>query len=291
MSFTARQAALYATAANCIWGFFPVYFHLFIGISAFEVLAHRALWSLAFVLLAVAAMGKLADALILIKDTRRLRWFLASGTLIAINWGGFIWAATNGQILQSGLGYYIYPLVSVALGSILLKERLSPRQKLSILLAAVGVGILILALGQIPWISLLLACSFALYGFVRKQAPADSLLGLFAETLLLAPLAAIYMIWLELEGQAAFLHQGSGLDSLLLLGGLLTAIPLVLFAKAARKLSLTTLGLLFYVNPSLQFLLAVFVYGEGFTLSHALAFCCIWSALALYSWGAWKTAG
>lgn len=291
MTFSTRQAGLYALAANAIWGFFPLYFHQFVGISAWEVLAHRALWSLLFVILAVAALGKLADGLVLLRDPKRLRWFLASGLLIAVNWGGFIWAATNGQILQSGLGYYIYPLVSVALGALLLKERPSARQKTAILLAVCGVAVLILAQGRIPWISLVLAVSFALYGFVRKQAPADSLLGLFAETLLLAPLASAYMIWLEIGGQAAFLHQDRTLDSLLLLGGPLTALPLMLFAKAARKLTLTTLGLLFYLNPTLQFLLAVFLYGEPFTPAHGAAFCFIWIALAVYSWGSWRRTG
>ncbi|MBF0269549.1 MAG: EamA family transporter RarD [Alphaproteobacteria bacterium] len=289
MSITHRQAGIYATAANLIWGFFPVYFHQFTGVSALEVLAHRALWSLLFVALAVALMGKLADGLALVKDARRLRWFLASGLLIAVNWGGFIWAATNGQILQSGLGYYIFPLVSVALGAVLLKERPSTRQWLAIGLAAIGVGVLILALGQVPWISLVLALSFALYGLVRKQAPAESLLGLLAETLLLAPLALGYILWLQISGQAAFLHQSLGLDALLLLGGVVTAIPLMLFARAARKLTLTTLGLLFYVNPTLQFVIAVFLYDELFTKAHGLAFAFIWTALALYSWGAWNT--
>ncbi|MBI5121914.1 MAG: EamA family transporter RarD [Rhodospirillales bacterium] len=288
MSFTPRQAAIYATAANLIWGFFPVYFHLFTGVSALEVLAHRALWSLVFVALLVAAMGKLADGLALVKDAKRLRWFLASGLLIAVNWGGFIWAATNGHILESGLGYYIFPLVSVALGAVLLKERPSVRQWLAIGLAAIGVGVLILAQGQVPWISLILALSFALYGLVRKQAPAESLLGLLAETLLLAPLALGYVLWLQASGQAAFLHQSPGLDGLLLLGGVVTAIPLMLFARAARKLTLTTLGLLFYVNPTLQFLIAVFLYDELFTRAHGLAFAFIWTALAIYSWGAWR---
>lgn len=289
MSITTRQAGGLATSANIVWGFFPLYFHQFTGIDALEVLVHRAVWSLLFVILAVAVMGKLADGVALIRDLKRLRWFLASGVLIAINWGGFIWAATNGHILQSGLGYYIYPLVSVALGSVLLKERLTLRQTIAIGLVGLGVAVLVAGQGEVPWISLLLATSFALYGFVRKQAPADSLLGLFAETLLLAPFAAAYMIWLESSGQAAFLHQAPLLDFLLLLGGPLTAIPLMLFAKAARKLTLTTLGLLFYLNPTLQFLLAVFLYGEAFTLTHAIAFGFIWTALAIYSWGAWRT--
>lgn len=286
-----RQAVLYATVANITWGFFPVYFHQFEGVSALEVLAHRAIWSLLFVFFVVAAIGKLGDAVVLLKDARRLRWFAVSGFLIAVNWGVFIWAAGNGHILQSGLGYYMFPLVSAGLGAAILKERLGPRQKAAFLLAAIGVGVLVAAQGVVPWISLVLASSFALYGFVRKQAPADSLLGLFAETLLLAPLALAYVLWLTLSGHAAFWHQSPATDALMVLAGVVTAVPLMLFAKAARNLTLATLGLLFYVNPSLQFVLAVFLYGESFTLFHGLAFVCIWSALALYSWGSWRQAG
>lgn len=291
MSLTPRQAVLYASAANVTWGFFPVYFHRLADVSALEVLAHRALWSLVFVFMAVAATGKLADAVALIKDVRRLRWFAASGFLIAVNWGVFIWAAGNGHILQSGLGYFMFPLVSAALGAWLLQERLTTRQKLAFLLAGIGVGALVAAQGAMPWISLALASSFALYGFVRKQAPADSLLGLFAETLLLAPVALVYVLWLAASGSQAFLHQNPATDALLVMAGIVTAVPLMLFARAARNLTLATLGLLFYVNPSLQFVLAVFLYGESFTLFHGLAFASIWSALALYSWGSWRRAG
>lgn len=290
MNLSPRKAVLFATAANLTWGFFPAYFRQFSGVDALEVLAHRALWSLVFVLVSVVALGKLGEALVLLKDARRMRWFAASGLLIAVNWGVFIWASGNGHILQSGLGYYMFPLVSAALGALVLKERLTMRQKGAFLLAGVGVGALMVSQGVMPWISLVLAFSFALYGFVRKQAPADSLMGLFAETLLLAPLGLAYMLWLGVSGNAVFLHGDGGIDALLLLSGVVTAVPLMLFAKAARNLRLATLGLLFYVNPTLQFLLAVFLFGESFTLGHGVAFACIWTALAVYSWGAWRTA-
>lgn len=289
MSISTRQAVALASAANITWGFFPVYFHQFAQVPALEVLAHRALWSLLFVAVSVSLMGKLADGVALLKDGKRLRWFIASGFLIAINWGVFIWAAGNGHILQSGLGYYMFPLVSALLGAVILKERLRLLQKLSIGLAALGVAVLVAALGQLPWISLVLAVSFALYGFVRKQAPADSLLGLFAETLVLAPFGAFYIVWLALAGHGSFLQADFRIDALLILAGPLTALPLILFAKAARNLTLTTLGLLFYVNPTLQFVLAVFLYGETFTAAHGAAFACIWAALLAYSWGGWRS--
>jgi chloramphenicol-sensitive protein RarD len=251
-------------------------------------MAHRVIWSLAFTGLLLAFKGRLGEVIPLLSDPRRAGIYLLSGTLIACNWVGFIWASSHGQALQAGLGYYINPLVSVVLGAIWLKERLSWRGKIAILLACAGVGVLIAARGEVPWIALMLAITFGHYGLVRKWAPADALIGLVAETLLLLPLALPLAIWFSMSGQGAFLTGDLRMDGLLVLAGILTAIPLLMFVHAAKGLKLATLGLLQYVNPTMQFVLAVFIFEEPFTWAHGAAFAFIWTGLAVYSWGAWK---
>ncbi len=252
------------------------------------MVAHRVVWSLAFTSLLLALKGRLGEILPLLSNPRRAGIFLLSGLLIACNWVGFIWASSHGQALQAGLGYYINPLVSVVLGALWLKERLSLKGKLAVLLACAGVGILIVASGQVPWIALMLALTFGHYGLVRKWAPADALAGLVAETLLLLPAALALALWFGLSGQGAFLAGDARMDGLLVLAGIITAIPLLMFGHAAKGLKLATLGLLQYINPTMQFVLAVFIFEEPFTLAHAMAFACIWAGLAVYSWGAWK---
>jgi chloramphenicol-sensitive protein RarD len=203
--------------------------------------------------------------------------------LIAINWLVYIFSVAHARMLESSLGYYINPLLSVLLGVVLLGERLSPLMKGAVVAAAAGVPWLAVNLGQLPWISLAVALSFGLYGLLRKIAPVGALVGLTVETILLAPLAGGYLLWEARRGSSAFLHGGPTMTTLLLLAGPLTAIPLLCFAAAARRLPLSTIGFLQYVSPTLQFLLAVFVYGEPFDRGRAGAFACIWVAVAIFA--------
>ncbi len=207
---------------------------------------------------------------------------LVTAALIAINWLVYIWAVLNGHVLAGSLGYYLNPLVNVLLGVVLLKEKLTRPQVAAVALAAAGVVVLALQAGDGLWISLTLAASFALYGFLRKVAPVDSIEGLSIETVLLAPIALAWLLWLGAEGQSGFGRE-TGTDILLILAGAVTAIPLLLFTAAAKRLPYSTLGFLQYIAPSLQFLLAVLVFDERFTLAHAICFGAIWTALAIFA--------
>ncbi len=279
----ARTGALFALGAFAIWSGFPLYFKLVADIPASEVLGHRILWSLLFVALLLAVRGHwqgVREAL----GSRPVRRRLAlSALLVSVNWLVFIWAIANDHVLDASLGYFINPLVNVVLGVLLLGERLRRLQWLAVAVALAGVGNLVWQHGTLPWIALVLAFSFGGYGLVRKQTPTDALSALFVETLLLAPLALGYLLVLDLGGTGHFLRGPLANDGLLLLAGVLTALPLLLFGGAARRLRLSTLGLLQYAVPTGHFLLAVFAFGEPFTTAHAITFGAIWFALGLYS--------
>jgi len=271
--------------ATCIWGLFPLAFKAVAHIPSLEVLAHRSAWSLVFVTILMVVMGRRGE--IFAKSfyaPRTLGVMALSGLAVSVNWGIFIWAVANDVVLQSSLGYYISPLMSVVLGVTFLGERLRLMSWLAVALAAAGVLVLVFNLGQVPWVSLGLAVSWSLYGLVRKTAPVGSLPGLYLETLLLLPLALAYITWLGTQqGTPVF---GTGwTDSALLAGtGLITAVPLLLFARATRILRLSTIGLLMYIVPTAQFVLAVFVFREPFTSAHLAAFTLIWLGLGLYGW-------
>ncbi len=270
-----------ALSAYLAWALFPVYFKALGAVGPLQILAHRVVWSMAFLVGLVTVQrrwGAFRGALTL----RRLAPYLASTALISVNWGVFIWAVHAGRVLESSLGYFITPLVNVLLGFALLGERLRRAQWLAVFLAALGVVALVARLGALPWISLLLAASFGLYGLVRKRAAIDPVVGLLVETALLAPLAAGYLVILGVRGAGAF--GGDARTSALLVGvGILTAVPLILFAVGVRSLRLATMGLLQYVTPTGQFALAVALYREPFTAAHAVAFGLIWASLALYT--------
>lgn len=279
---------LYALGAFAIWGAFPLYFKALPGIPALEVLAHRVVWSALLVGLAVAVVRRRAEIVAVAGHWRRLGIYLISALLISSNWLIFIWAVTHDQVLQSSLGYYMTPLVNVVLGVLFLSERLSRAELGAILLAGVGVLGLAVGIGVMPWLGLALALTFGAYGLVRKKAGGDPLIGLLAETGLLTPLALGYLVWLSSQGDGAFGTRAPTIDVLLAASGIVTAVPLVLFAAATNRLRLATVGLLQYLTPTGQFLLAVFLYGEPFTQAHALAFACIWSALAIVSLDIWR---
>jgi chloramphenicol-sensitive protein RarD len=274
----------YGLAAYGSWGFFPIYLKAVAQAPVVEVLCHRVVWAL--LLLAVLAwhQGRLGEIAAALRSRRALAVLGGSTALIAVNWLVYIFSVVQNRMLESSLGYYIIPLVNVVLGVWLLRERLAPLVRVSVGLAAAGVLWLAVHLGQPPWISLTLAFSFAFYGLLRKVAPVGALIGLAVETLLLLPFAAGYLAWALATGRAAFLGAGPALDLLLVLAGPATALPLLCFAAAARRLPLSTLGFLQYLSPTLQFLLAVLVYGEPFRRAQVGAFVVIWTALALFAY-------
>ncbi len=274
----------FAFAAYGFWGLFPLYLKAVSRTPVLELLCHRIVWAAIFLVVLVWHQGHAGEVLAALRRRRTLAVLSASTVLIAVNWLTYIIAVTHDRMLESSLGYYINPLVNVALGVLLLRERLAPLVRLAVAIAAAGVLWLGLHVGHPPWISLVLAFSFAFYGLLRKVAPVGPLIGLTVETLLLLPLAGGYLVYLLASGRAAFLSGHPGLDALLVLGGPFTAIPLLWFAAAARRLPLSTIGFIQYLSPTLQFLLAVMVYGEVFNSAKAVAFACIWTALALFAW-------
>jgi chloramphenicol-sensitive protein RarD len=274
-----NSGILFALGAYLSWGLFPLYFRQIATVPALQVVAHRTLWSLVFVFIVMIATGRLAW----LREVSGAVWrrFAVSALLIAINWLTYVWAVGHGHVLDASLGYFINPLVNVALGYAVLHERPRPVQWVAVGLAAFGVLWLTVTAGRLPWVALVLAASFGLYGLMRKTASLGALEGLTLECLVLAPLAGAGLAWWTLTGTSA---AQSPADWAWLLGtGPLTAGSLLLFAAAARRISLATLGLVQYLSPSLQFLLGVFLFHEPMGGSRLLAFGFIWSALALYS--------
>lgn len=286
---SSRQGVLHGVIAYLIWGSFPVFFKALHGASPLEIVSHRIFWSVIFLLMLLGFRRQLGSLLTPLKDRSTLLTLCGSTLLIATNWLVFIFAVQRGEVLQSSLGYFITPLLSILLGFIFLRERLDRWQKVSVLLALFGVLIITFHHGQFPWIALILASSFGLYGLLRKLAKVEALVGLTVETLLLAPFALGYILFLANSQQGNFLVGPLRLDILLPLSGMVTAIPLLLFVGAARKLKLATIGFLQYITPSLHFLLAVGLYNEPFTQGQFISFLFIWLGLAVYSGNAlWK---
>lgn len=265
-----------------MWGFLPLYFMLLKGVDPVEIVAQRVLWSLALLLPVAMLIGRWPQLRAAVADRRLLLQLSASSALIAANWLVYVWAVFNGHVLAASLGYFLNPLINVALGTIVLKERLTRGQAAAVALAAIGVAILALRAGDGLWISLALALSFGLYGLVRKMAAVESLEGLTIETAILAPLALAYLLWLSATGDVAF-GNDLRISLLLVLAGAVTATPLLLFAAAARRMRYSTLGLLQYLAPSIQFALAITIFGEALTMAQLACFMLIWAACAVYA--------
>jgi chloramphenicol-sensitive protein RarD len=278
-----RAGVLLGLAAYTIWGVMPLYFKLLARVSPFEIVAHRIVWSLVFLGLLATVWRRWSGIRAALAAPRLLGILLATACLIAINWLVYIYSIVSDHVLEGSLGYYLNPLVNVLLGVVLLKERLTRAQAFACLLAGAGVAVMAAGAGSALWISLTLALSFASYGFLRKIAPVDALEGLWIETAILAPASLAWLLVLLSRGGAGFGRFGTGVDALLILGGAVTAIPLLLFTAAAKRLPYSTLGFLQYVAPSLQFLLAVLVFGEPLTRAHLICFAAIWTALAIFS--------
>jgi chloramphenicol-sensitive protein RarD len=275
-------AGLYALAAYGLWGILPIYWKRLDAVAPVEIVANRVVWSVLVSGVLVLALGRRAEIRTTLRSPRHTLALVASGALVAGNWGLFIWSVVHDRLVEASFGYYLNPLVNVAFG-MLLGERLTRMQGVAIGVAALGVLTLATEQGGAPWIPLALAISFGLYGLVRKLTPVSSATGLFFETTFLAPVALGYLAWLIQSGGSELARGDLATRALLASTGVVTAVPLLLFAGAARRLRLTTLGLIQYLSPSLSFLLAVFAYGEPFGVRRALAFALIWLAVALYS--------
>jgi chloramphenicol-sensitive protein RarD len=274
---------LCAALAFFLWGLFPLYFHALQAVPPLQILAHRMLWSLLFLLIVLAIRRQWAW-LAIVRQPRVLASFVASAFLLSANWLVYIWSVNNGHVIEASLGYFITPLVNIMFGFVLLKERLRPGQWGAVGIAALGVAWLTWQTGTVPWIALALAATFGAYGLMRKTAALGALEGLMLETMVLFPLAAAYVAWLSWHGQNAFITTPSDSTRLLLIAaGPLTAIPLLLFAAGARKIPLSVLGLLQYLAPTLQFLLGVWVFHEAFSRERLVGFAVIWAALVLYA--------
>jgi chloramphenicol-sensitive protein RarD len=276
-----RGGVALGTAAYLLWGVFPAFFHLLASTSPVEVLAHRVLWTLvlmAVILATVRGWGAL-------RRLSRRGWAMvtAAAVLIAVNWGLFIYATAIGQIVEVALGYYIGPLVSVLLGVLVLRERLRGLQWIAVGIAAVAVLVIAVGDGRMPWIGLGLAVSFSLYGLIKKTVPLPATASLTAEGVVLAPLAVVYIVFVQLAGTGSLTGHGAGHVALLVATGPVTAVPLLLFGAAARRIPLTTLGTLQYLAPTLQFLLGVVVYGEVMPAERWIGFGLVWVALVIFT--------
>lgn len=276
--------AAYAVGAYVLWGFLPFYMKALDHVSPVEIVAHRAIWSVPVAGILLLVMRRTADIRAALRSPGTLAMAALTAGLISVNWGLYVWAIAVERALETALGYYINPLVNVLLGALLLGERLNRAQMIAVSLAVLAVGILTINAGGLPWISIVLAITFGLYGFFRKTLPIGPSQGFFLEVLILAIPALAYIAWLASYGQSS-LVSGSNLDTLLLIGcGPVTAIPLLLYAFGAKALRYTTIGLLQYIAPTMIFLIAVFAFGEPFNTLTAIAFVLIWTALIVYSW-------
>jgi chloramphenicol-sensitive protein RarD len=280
---TRRAGLLFGLGAYALWGVLPIYFKAIDHVAAVEIVAHRIIWSLLFLAILATAWRKWPGIAAALRSRRVLATLVLTSVLIGANWLIWIYAVVSGHVLEGSLGYYLNPLVNVLFGVFLLKEKLTRAQVFAVFLAAAGVAILAAGASGAIWISLSLAFSFATYGFLRKVATVDSIEGLTIETALLTPLALGWVLFVQSRGMSAFLAGDMRTDLLLFLGGTITAVPLLLFTAAARRLPYSTLGFLQYIAPSLQFALAVLAYGERFTLAHAICFGAIWTALAIFA--------
>ena len=279
-----------AAAAFAIWGVFPLYFTLLHHVPAVQVIAHRVVWSCLFVLAWIALRGELPAVRATLADAGTVVRLALSATLISCNWLVYVWAVMHGHVVDTSLGYFIGPLVNVSLGVVILAERLTAAQWAAISLAAAGVLYLAVIAGEVPWIALVLAVSFATYGLLRKVVKVASLPGLAVETLVLVPFAALYLIWCGFAGEGALGHAGPAVDALLIGSGPLTAVTLFLFAYGTRLLPYATVGVIQYIAPTLQFICGVYVLHEPFERARAVGFTIIWTALVIYAAESWRLA-
>ena len=274
---------LYAALAYMAWGLFPIYFKQLVQVNAVEVVMHRMVWSFVFLMGVLMALKRWAWLRDVARQPRVLLAFGLSALLLSVNWSVYVWAVQNAHVVDASLGYFILPLVNVAMGFVFLHERPRPAQWVAVAVAASGVLWLTVQAGRLPWVALVLACSFGTYGLLRKLATLGALEGLTLETVLLLPLAGGLLAWWAWHGQGALVQGDPVTMGWLLLSGPLTAIPLLMFAAGARRIPLATMGILQYISPTLQMLVGVWLYGEPFEPARAIGFYLIWAALLIYS--------
>lgn len=282
MSPALRLGFLACLGCYTIWGLLPLYFRALGHIAPEEMLAHRIIWSVptGLILIVIAKNWSQLKAAL---TKRRIMWLSLSALLIGINWLTYIWSVSQERVMEASLGYYINPLINVLIGAVFFTERLRLAQWVSVAIAAVGVAIMTYALGYLPWIAMVLCFSFAFYSIIRKQVQVDSRAGFVVEAAMLAPLALIWFGWFMQQPGGRLIGDGGWDIPLLLASGPITAIPLILFAIAAKRLRLSTIGMMQYLGPTLQFIISVFIFKEAFGWTHGLAFACIWTALIVFT--------
>jgi chloramphenicol-sensitive protein RarD len=278
-----RKGFAAAVAAFVVWGLIPLYFKPLREVSAFQVVAQRALWSWLFVLGCMALRGELGEIRTALADRRVAARIALAAILVSINWLVYVWAVAHNHVIDASLGYFINPLVNILLGVALLSERLNRAQWTAVALAAAGVAYLAFVTGNLPWISLTLGFSFACYGFIRKVVRVEALPGLAIETSMLMPFAIAYLLWCQARGSGALGHSGPAIDALLIGSGPLTALALFLFAYGARRIPYSTMGVLQYICPTLQLVCGVLAFHEPFAAAQAVGFALIWAALVIYA--------
>ncbi|WP_151705302.1 EamA family transporter RarD [Nitrincola alkalilacustris] len=281
-----KQGIWFALGAYIMWGIAPLYFHQVSFVPPMEVLSHRVVWSCVLVILLILALGKWRQTRDVLKQPRSVKFLLLSSALIGLNWLVFIWAINNGKLLDASLGYFINPLISVGLGMLFFKEKLRRLQVLAVSMAVIGVLIQLILFGELPWVALVLAFTFAFYGMVRKKVGVDSLTGLGVETFLLVPLAVIYLT-ISNSPTSNLVQNTTEINLWLAASGLVTTLPLLCFAAAANRLPLSVLGFFQYISPSMLFLMAIMVFGEPFEVYKLITFAFIWLALACFVFDAW----
>ncbi len=277
-----KKGILNGIAAYALWGFFPIYWKFLHQVPALQVIGHRISWSFILLIIIIFLTRQWKDFRSAALTPKIIGIYAIASVLLTINWLVYVWGVNAGFIVETSLGYFINPLLSVLLGVIFLRERLRPAQWIPVGIAAVGVIYLTVVYGRLPWIALSLAFSFGFYGFVKKLAPLGSLYGLTLETGIVFPIALIYLFIVQFNGTGAFLHESSLTTTLLIGAGAVTTIPLLMFASAAKQIPLSVVGLLQYIAPTIQFLIGVFLYKEPFDQSHFIGFGIVWVALIIF---------
>lgn len=287
-----RQSQLagigFGLLAYVIWGFFPLYFRQLTHILPMDVLSNRAVWACVFVGILLTLRGSWSKVVAVFRTPRQFAMLTLAALLVGSNWLIFLWAVANQQVVASSLGYFLTPLINVLLGLFVLKERLNRLEWLSVAFAIAAIANEIITLGSLPWVSLLLAATFGTYGLVRKQVPVDPLSGLWLETLAMLPVCGIYALWQAHNGHAVFATHDTTTAALLIGAGIVTALPLMAFAAATQRLDLATVGMLMYINPTLQFATAIWIFGEPMQTERLISFGLIWLGLFVYSWSLWQ---
>ncbi len=277
-----NKGVLYGIVTYILWGFFPIYWKFLHQVPALQVIGHRISWSFILLVAILLVTRQWKDFQSTALKPKVLGIYAIAGVLLTINWLVYVWGVNAGFIVETSLGYFINPLLSVLLGVVFLRERLRPMQWVPVGIAAIGVIYLTFVYGRLPWIALALAFSFGFYGFVKKLSPLGSLYGLTLETGIVFPIALIYLLFVEVNGTGAFAHDSAFVTALLIGAGAVTTIPLLLFASAAKQIPLSLVGLLQYIAPTLQFLIGVFLYKEPFDQSHLIGFGIVWVALIIF---------